>query len=118
MPGPRTLAGFLAVVACTVGANLLLKLGAAAPPAERVFLGIFGWKSAAGLALFGCGGLLYAVLLRRVPLNLAQVFAAAQFIGIVVAADLVLDEPISPSRWLGILFISAGILVSGLTAGA
>lgn len=118
MLAPRTLAGFLAVIGCTVAANLMLKLGAAAPTSERIFLGVFGWKSAAGLALFGCGGLLYAILLRRVPLNLAQVFAAAQFVGIVVAARLVLDEPISPARWLGVLFISLGIVVSGLTASA
>jgi drug/metabolite transporter (DMT)-like permease len=115
MLGPRTLAGFLAVIGCTVAANLMLKLGAAAPASERIFVGVLGWKSVAGLALFGCAGLLYAVLLRRVPLNVAQVFAAAQFIGIVVAANLVLDEPISPARWLGIVFISLGIVVSGLT---
>lgn len=118
MLAPRTLAGFVAVIGCTVGANLMLKLGAAAPPAQRIFMGVLGWKSAAGLALFGCGGLLYAVLLRRVPLNLAQVFAAAQFVGVVAAANLVLDEPISPARWVGIFFISFGILVSGLTASA
>ncbi|HVH75910.1 MAG TPA: hypothetical protein VM755_13430 [Stellaceae bacterium] len=115
---PRTLAGFLAVIGCTVGANLMLKLGAAAPTSERIFFGVFGWESAAGFALFGCGGILYAVLLRRVPLNIAQVFAAAQFVGIVAAARLVLDEPISPARWLGVLFISLGIVVSGLTASA
>lgn len=115
MLGPRTLAGFLAVIGCTVAANLMLKLGAAAPPSERIIVGVLGWRSAAGLALFGCAGLLYAVLLRRVPLNVAQVFAAAQFIGIVVAANLVLDEPISPTRWLGVLLISLGIVVSGVT---
>ena len=115
---PRTLAGFLAVILCTVAANLMLKLGAGVPPADRIFAGLLGWQSAAGLALFGVGGLLYAVLLRRVPLNLAQVLAAAQFIGIVAAAKFVLDEPISPARWLGILLISSGILVSGLTLDA
>ena len=80
--------------------------------------GVFGWKSLAGLALFGCGGIIYAVLLRRVPLNIAQVFAAAQFIGVVIAATLVLGEPISPARWLGIACISLGIALVGLTAHA
>ncbi|MGA7262675.1 MAG: hypothetical protein WBX30_17515 [Stellaceae bacterium] len=36
-----------------------------------------------GLAVFGCGGVVYAFLLRRVPLNIVQVFAAAQFVGVV-----------------------------------
>ena len=115
---PTTLIGFAAVIACTVMANLMLKLGAGVPEAERILFGVFGWKSMAGLALFGCGGIIYAVLLRRVPLNLAQVFAAAQFVGVVAAASLVLGEPISLARWLGIACISFGILLVGLTAQA
>ena len=83
-----------------------------------MFLGVLGWKSAAGLALFGCGGILYAVLLHAVSLNLAHVFAAAQFIGVVLAACLVLGEPISPARWVGIAFVSFGILLVSLTAHA
>jgi drug/metabolite transporter (DMT)-like permease len=72
----------------------------------------------AGLALFGCGGMLYAILLRQVPLNVAQVFAAAQFVGVGVAACLILGEPISPARWLGIGCICFGIVLVGLTASS
>jgi drug/metabolite transporter (DMT)-like permease len=115
---PTTLIGFAAVIACTVGANLMLKLGAGVPEAQRIFFGVFGWKSVAGLAVFGCGGIIYGVLLRRVPLNIAQVFAAAQFIGVVIAASLVLGEPISPARWFGVACISFGIVLVGLTAQA
>lgn len=96
----RILAGFAGMISFTVAANLMLKLGAAAHPAERVLFGVIGWKSAAGLALFGCGGIIYAVLLRSISLNLAQVFTAAQFVGVVLAASLVLGEPISPARWV------------------
>jgi drug/metabolite transporter (DMT)-like permease len=115
---PITLLGFVAVIACTVAANLMLKLGASVPEAQRNLFGLLGWKSAAGLALFGCGGIVYALLLRRVPLNVAQVFAAAQFVGVVIAAGLVLGEPISPARWLGIACISLGIVLVGLTTHA
>jgi drug/metabolite transporter (DMT)-like permease len=115
---PTTLLGFVAVIACTVTANLMLKLGASVPEAQRVLVGLLGWKSAAGLALFGCGGIVYALLLRRVPLNIAQVFAAAQFVGVVIAAGLVLGEPMSPARWVGIACISLGIVLVGLTAHA
>ena len=48
----------------------------------------------------------------------AQVFAAAQFIGVVIAASLVLGEPISPARWFGVACISFGIVLVGLTAQA
>jgi drug/metabolite transporter (DMT)-like permease len=116
--GVKTLAGFAGMISFTVAANLMLKLGAATPPAQRVFFGVLGWKSAAGLALFGCGGVLYAILLRSISLNLAQVFAAMQFVGVVLAAALVLGEPISPARWIGIAFVSFGILLVGLTAHA
>jgi drug/metabolite transporter (DMT)-like permease len=112
----KILAGFAGVVSCTVAANLMLKVGAAVPPAERMFFGILGWKSAAGLVLFGLGGIVYAILLRSISLNLAQVFAASQFVGVVLAAGLVLGEPISLARWVGIAFVSFGILLVGLTA--
>ena len=115
MPDPKTLGGFLAVIAYAVSANLMLKLGAGAPEAERVF-GLIAWKSVTGLCLFGCGGIVYAVLLRRVPLNIAQVITSAQFVGVVIAASLVLDEPISPVRWVGIACIGLGIALVGLTA--
>jgi drug/metabolite transporter (DMT)-like permease len=111
---PKTLGGFFAVIAFTVGANLMLKLGAGASEAERVF-GLLGWKSVAGLALFGCGGIVYAFLLRRVPLNIAQVFTSAQFVGVIVAPSLVLGEPISAARWLGIACISLGIALVAAT---
>ena len=55
-------------------------------------------------------------LLRRVPLNIAQVITSAQFVGVVIAASLVLDEPISPVRWVGIACIGLGIALVGLTA--
>jgi drug/metabolite transporter (DMT)-like permease len=113
---PTTLVGFAAMIAFTVAANLMLKLGAGVPEAQRVFFGLLGWKSAAGLALFGCGGIVYAFLLRQVPLNVAQSFTAAQFVGVIIAASLVLGEPISPARWLGIACICFGIFVVGVTA--
>ncbi|MBV9861715.1 MAG: hypothetical protein JO267_06155 [Alphaproteobacteria bacterium] len=118
MIGPRIAGGLAGVTALAVAANLMLKLGAAAPPGQRILFGVLGWKSAAGLVLFGCGGILYAVLLRRVPLHVAQSFTAAQFIGVVLGASLLLSEPISPVRWCGIACIGAGILLIALTAAS
>ena len=112
---PMTLLGFAAMIAFTVAANLMLKLGAGVPEAQRVLFGLIGWKSAAGLGLFGCGGIVYAILLRRVPLNVAVSFTAAQFVGVILAANLVMGEPISPARWLGLACICFGIIVVGLT---
>ncbi len=108
--------GFAGIVLCTVCANLVLKVGAMAPAASRVVLGIMGWQSLAGLALFGLGGVAYSVLLRTVPLNVAQVFASTQFVGVILAANLVLGEPISGLRWTGVAFTVLGIAIVGATA--
>ena len=112
----RTLLGFAAMIGFTVAANLMLKIGAMDPPEARWLFGVLGWKSAAGLCLFGFGGVIYAVALRAVPLNVAQMFTAAQFIGVVLAAGLVLGEPISLARWFGIACTCVGIVMVGLTA--
>ena len=111
----RTLLGFALMVALTVGANLMLKVGAMDPPDARFVLGAIGAKSLVGLLLFGCSGLIYAVVLRAVPLNVAQVVTAAQFIGVILAARLVLSEPISLVRWFGIAFTCTGIVMVGMT---
>ena len=110
-----TLLGFVVMISCTVGANLMLKIGAMDPIGARFLLGAFGWKSLLGLSLFGFAGIIYAIVLRAVPLNLAQVFTAVQFVGVILAARLVLNEPISLSRWLGIILICFGVILVGLT---
>jgi hypothetical protein len=40
---PSTLVGFAAMITLTVTANLMLKLGAGVPEAQRIF-GLIGWK--------------------------------------------------------------------------
>ena len=114
----RSTIGLAGVIGFAIIANLMLKLGASAPASDRILFGMLSWKSVAGLALFGCGGLLYAFLLRWIPLNVAQSFTAAQFIGVVAAASLRLNEPLSPVRWVGIGLIGVGILLVGVTARA
>jgi drug/metabolite transporter (DMT)-like permease len=105
------LLGIASMVALTVGANLMLKLGAMAPPAERVLLGALSWQSIVGLSLFGIGGVIYAFVLRALPLHVAQAFAAVQYVAVVLAASLLLSERIAPTSWLGIAFIVVGIVL-------
>jgi drug/metabolite transporter (DMT)-like permease len=105
------LLGIASMVALTVGANLMLKLGAMAPPAERVLLGALSWQSIVGLSLFGIGGLIYAFVLRALPLHVAQAFAAVQYVAVVLAASLLLSERIAPTSWFGIALIVVGIVL-------
>lgn len=105
----------IAMISCTVVANLLLKVGGAVPAAQRVVLGLFGWQTGAGVVAFGCALLLYAWVLRVLPLNIAQCFTAAQFICVILASAVILSEHIPPVRWFGISMIFFGILVVSLT---
>jgi drug/metabolite transporter (DMT)-like permease len=117
MLGPAAIIGLIAMISCVVTANLLMKLGATTPAAERMFFGIVDWKMLAGLVAFCGGAVIYAVLLETIPLNLVQSLGAAQFIAVIIVSNQVLAEPISVARWIGVGLIAVGIFVAGATAG-
>ncbi len=110
------LASLIAMISCTVAANLLLKRGAMAENVSgSLFHALFEPGIIFGFVFFGAAAALYAWILRSLPLNVAQSFAAAQFISVIVASSLVLSESIPPVRWLGIALIGLGILIVGLS---
>jgi multidrug transporter EmrE-like cation transporter len=104
------IAALVTMIGCTVVANLLLKAGSGDAPSP-VLLGIFSWRTIGGLAAFACAGLVYTRVLRFLPLNVAQSYAAAQFVAVILGSRLVLGEAIPAARWLGISMIVLGILV-------
>jgi len=57
--------------------------------------------------------MLYLVVLSRIPLNVAQSFASAQFVAVILAAAFVLSEPVDGFQWLGITCIAVGIVIVG-----
>lgn len=103
------------MISCTIVANLLLKIGAMAPPGANIVFRNVAWQSITGILVFGFSLLIYTWILRSIPLNIAQAFAAFQFVGVVVASAVLLSEAIPPLRWVGLALISAGILLVGLT---
>lgn len=103
-------------IACAVAGHLLLKVGVQGLGlADAWPLSLVSWRSVAGAASFGMGLLLYATVLQRLPLNVAQSIFAAQFVAVILASGLVLGEPISLARWLGIILIASGIALVGWT---
>ena len=106
----KTLTLLLGLIACTVVANVTMKVGAGDAPSPLLF-GLMSWRTVLGLLTFGLGGLFYAVVLRYLPLNVAQSYAAFQFVAVALASRLVLGEPVPFDRWIGILLILSGILV-------
>jgi drug/metabolite transporter (DMT)-like permease len=103
---------YVMMISLTVIANLLLKMGAVAEDSSKWFGFINGWIIG-GLAAFGTSALFYILVLKWLPLHVAQSFAAMQFIAVILASSLVLHEPITPLRWVGIAIIFVGILVVG-----
>jgi undecaprenyl phosphate-alpha-L-ara4N flippase subunit ArnE len=106
---------FTVMIGCTVAANLFMKIGASAPGPQRLIAGLLDWRLVVGLAFFGCAGIVYAWLLRWVALNVAQSFAAAQYVAVIIASAYLLSEQISLVRWAGIALIATGIIVVGAT---
>ncbi len=107
---------FSIMIACTIAGNLLLKLGAVKLSPAGGVLAQFNMHTIGGFIFFGLAFLIYAWLLRTIPLNIAQAIAAAQFITVIVASAWVLAEPIPFIRWVGILLIALGIIVVGVTS--
>lgn len=110
---------FLAMISCTVIANLLMKMGASGMDAGAAgFIArLFSWRVMLGLGFFGTAAMIYLVILSWIPLNVAQSFAAAQFVAVILASSFVLSEPINSVQWVGITCIAFGIAVVGWTHG-
>lgn len=107
----------LAMIGCTVVANLLMKMGHTDRP-NPLLLNVISTRTLLGLVAFGCAAVLYTLILKVLPLNVAQSFAAVQFVAVICAATLILGEPIGIGRWMGIALIAAGIFVVALSNGA
>jgi drug/metabolite transporter (DMT)-like permease len=115
---PLIVAACFAMMAASVGANILLKQGAGEIAGAADIWGWLGPKIIAGGACFAVAFGLYVWVLRHVPLNVAQSLFTFQFVGVILAAALFLGEPISPLRWFGIGVITLGILIVAWTNAA
>ena len=105
---------FVVMIGFTVTANLLLKAGAVSPGSDHAQIThLFNWRVFLGLFSFGLAACFYVAILQWLPLNVAQSFAAAQFIAVILASAWILSEPIEAGQWLGIAFIALGIAIVG-----
>ncbi len=112
-----TLYYVLAMIVCTVIANLFMKIGASAgdTSASGFLARLFSVRVLIGLGFFGTSAMIYLIILSRVPLSVAQSFAAAQFCAVILASWIILAEPIGPVQWLGMALIALGIGIVGLS---
>ena len=108
----------LASMTFTVVGNLLLKVGSGERGVSTVWpFSLLNMQTFLGAIAFCFALTLYLMVLKRTSLNLAQSIFAAQFVLVILAANIILNEPIGMYRWLGIALIAFGLLVVALTPG-
>src|SRR4029453_111667 len=106
----------VSTVSFAVVGILLLKLAASRPIADPLF--VYGtmsvsWTHVLSVVFLVIAALSYTLLLRLVPLYVAQRVAAVQFGAIILAGTFVLGERLSPMAWIGIVLIGLGIALMG-----
>jgi drug/metabolite transporter (DMT)-like permease len=107
----------LASMTCTVVGNLLLKTGVQYPGISTVWpLNLLNVRTMLGAMSFSFAMIFYMMVLKRTTLNLAQSIFALQFVLVIIAANVILHEPIGGQRWLGIGLIAVGLFVVSLTS--
>ena len=103
---------YILIILLVVTGNLLLKLGAnISNLSDRWLLALVNWKVIAGFSCFGFAGIIYLLVLTKLPLNMAQSFVSIQFVAVVFASFYFLGEPIGLMRWVGIALITCGIFL-------
>jgi len=106
----------VASMTCTVIGNLLLKTGVQQPGVSTIWpLSLLNMRTAIGAITFCFAMVFYMMVLKRTALNLAQSIFALQFVLVIIAANVILHEPIGMQRWMGIGLIAAGLFVISLT---
>ena len=122
MPAPTrpALSSMLMILLCSIlgtAAEIFLKIGAAETAGHR---GALPWLGLSGLeSKWVWLGIVFTVLsflawiraVRVVPLSIAFTFSNVIHVFIPLSCWLILNEAISPRRWLGIALVITGLAV-------
>ena len=108
----NTLSLIFIAIFFTVCGNLLLKIGAGSPGYGTAWpLSILNISVIAGAISFGFSLLFYIMLLKRMPLNIAQSIFSVQFVFVILASSLILGESVGWLRWCGIAIVACGLCI-------
>ena len=106
----------LASMACTIVGNLLLKTGVGEQGISTIWpFSLLNLKTFLGALVFCLAMVFYLMVLKTTALNLAQSIFSIQFVLVIVAANVILGEPISFYRWIGIAFVAIGLLLIAIS---
>jgi drug/metabolite transporter (DMT)-like permease len=102
------------LLAADTATQLFFKLGSAAladaaGPSALLRAGVAdGWVWA-GVASYAAAFLCWMLILRRAHLSLAFPLTAVVYVGVLVAAHLLLGEAVDAWRWAGVALIIGGV---------
>ncbi|MEN8236172.1 MAG: EamA family transporter [Pseudomonadota bacterium] len=102
------------ILILNVTANILIKIGVAKTP--QLSMDLFNQLNISvlgGLACFAISFIAYSLLLKKVPLYVAQCFVSGQFVAVILASYFLLGESITWQKAAGIVLIALGIMVVG-----
>lgn len=66
------------------------------------------WQFAACGACYGAGSLLWFYILKHFPFSMAYPMVSLSYVFGMIAAIVFFHEPVSVSKWIGVLLIMAG----------
>ena len=114
-----TLILIIASVGFTVVANLILKGGAQNSGMGSIWpFTVVNVQVLVAAGAFAMAFLFYTMLLKRMPLSLAQAILCIQFVFVILAANVLLKEEIGLARWVGIGLMAVGLGIISLSSGA
>ena len=106
----------LAAVTFTVTANLVLKTGTQKQGLGTIWpLTVVNAQVIVAAGAFALAFLFYTMLLKRIPLSLAQAILSVQFVLVVLAANVLLHEHVGSVRWVGIALVALGLVIVGMS---
>ncbi len=108
---------FIGFICLSVIGMLLLKIGAMKALDVTPWWHFQNWRLVLGLIYLAFAAFIYILILQILPLNVAQSFAAIQFIAVILASSYLLSEKISTTQWTGIVFITLGIAIVSWSKG-
>ncbi|GAB4506098.1 MAG: SMR family transporter [Anaerolineales bacterium] len=66
-----------------------------------------------GIFCYALSSIVYLVALSRLPLSFAYPMVGLGYVIVVFLSWLILKEPVSPARWIGVLLICGGAFLIG-----
>ncbi len=112
---PLLAAAIAACILCSVGGQVLLKKAMSQTDGSQLRLGRCIPLLACGIAFMAVNFFLWQGLLSKFDLNFLYPFEGLDRLVLVAAAAVFLKEKMTPALWLGVLMITAGILLVSMS---